>query len=212
MRSEAGCGGWSGRGGSGGDRKPCRHAACRAAGKACRIGNTASTTSFSIPLSCTFPPVRRTASGIPLASVRTWRFEPGLPRSVGFGPVCAPPFLPQPTRCRGRRAESRWRCVVPGGRGAHAGGGSRRRPPANRAPCASTSCRTHSPFPGAASPTEPLTAARRGYRSGRHGRQAWPTALRFWHLRRQQRLHHRPKRIRDKGPAHARKTRQTRFH
>ncbi len=93
MRSEAGCGGWSGRGGSGGDRKPCRHAACRAAGKACRIGNTASTTSFSIPLSCTFPPVRRTASGIPLASVRTWRFEPGLPQSVRFGPRWRAPLL-----------------------------------------------------------------------------------------------------------------------
>ena len=106
---------------------------------------------------------------MPLASVRTWRFEPGLPRSVGFGPVCAPPFLPQPTRCRGRRAENRWRCGAPSGRGLRAGGGPRRRPPASPVGGANTSCRTHSPSPGAASPTGSPTAARRGCRSGPRG-------------------------------------------
>jgi hypothetical protein len=35
---------------------------------------------------------RRTASGIPVRSTTTWYLEPGLPRSVGFGPVCSLPF------------------------------------------------------------------------------------------------------------------------
>ena len=32
----------------------------------------------------------RTTSGMPSASVTMWRLQPFLPRSVGFGPVCAP--------------------------------------------------------------------------------------------------------------------------
>jgi hypothetical protein len=34
----------------------------------------------------------RTAKGMPWRSTTRWYLEPGLPRSVGFGPVCSPPF------------------------------------------------------------------------------------------------------------------------
>lgn len=37
-------------------------------------------------------PVTWMASGMPLASTRTWTFEPHLRRSVGFGPVFSPPL------------------------------------------------------------------------------------------------------------------------
>jgi hypothetical protein len=33
------------------------------------------------------------ASGMPLLSTTTWRFVPGLPRCVGFGPVSSPPLF-----------------------------------------------------------------------------------------------------------------------
>ncbi len=57
-----------------------------------RIGGMASTTASSIRLSWTFAPVSFRARGMPFASVTMWRFVPGLPRSVGFGPVAGPPF------------------------------------------------------------------------------------------------------------------------
>ena len=55
------------------------------------IGETASTASSSILESWTFAAVCLTASGTPPASTTRWRFEPCLPRSVGFGPVLSPP-------------------------------------------------------------------------------------------------------------------------
>src|SRR5450759_697623 len=48
----------------------------------------------SIMLSCRLAPVTPIASGRPPASHRMWYLLPGLPRSVGFGPVSTPPFLP----------------------------------------------------------------------------------------------------------------------
>lgn len=39
------------------------------------------------PLSWTLAPVRRKASGTPQRSVIRWRLVPGLPRSVGLGPI-----------------------------------------------------------------------------------------------------------------------------
>ena len=41
-------------------------------------------------MSLRLPPVRITASGIPLASVIRWCFEPGFARSTGLGPVWSP--------------------------------------------------------------------------------------------------------------------------
>lgn len=56
------------------------------------MGGMASTVASSIRLSWMLAADRVTASGMPLASMTTWRFEPGLPRSVGFGPVSRPPL------------------------------------------------------------------------------------------------------------------------
>jgi len=55
-----------------------------------RIGGMASTRSISSTPSCTFAAVVRTTIGTPRRSVSVWCFEPVFPRSVGFGPVCAP--------------------------------------------------------------------------------------------------------------------------
>ena len=43
-------------------------------------------------VSCRLAPLRQKPSGVPRASVTRWRFVPGLPRSVGFGPVAGPLF------------------------------------------------------------------------------------------------------------------------
>ncbi len=49
--------------------------------------------SASIMLSWTLATVSRAASGIPRRSGTRYRFVPGLPRSVGFGPEADPPFF-----------------------------------------------------------------------------------------------------------------------
>ncbi len=69
-----------------------------------RMAGMASTVASSIRLSWRLAGDKVTASGMPLASMTTWRLEPGLPRSVGFGPVSRHPFLPE-----------RWRCPAPPG-------------------------------------------------------------------------------------------------
>jgi hypothetical protein len=43
-----------------------------------------------------------TSSGSPVASESTCSFEPGLPRSTGFGPVNSPPFRPDAGRVDNR--------------------------------------------------------------------------------------------------------------
>ena len=50
--------------------------------------------------SCRWAPVPPAAQRHPLASVITWCLLPGLPRSVGWGPVCAPPQPPAPRHYR----------------------------------------------------------------------------------------------------------------
>ena len=42
-------------------------------------------------MSLTLAAVTEEASGMPLASVRTWCLLPGLARSTGLGPVASPP-------------------------------------------------------------------------------------------------------------------------
>jgi hypothetical protein len=56
------------------------------------IGGMASTSGSSWVASWALAAESRTASGMPLRSTTKWYFEPGLPRSVGFGPVASPPF------------------------------------------------------------------------------------------------------------------------
>ena len=52
-------------------------------------------------------PLRRRASGVPSRSTTRWRFVPVLPRSVGFGPVSAPPFAATEALSRQARLQSR---------------------------------------------------------------------------------------------------------
>jgi len=103
--------------------------------------------------------------GVPRASVTRWRFVPGLPRSVGFGPVAEPSIWPGQTRCPGSPGSSRshrLRADAPAGPDA---GASTHPPPASRAGAASNLSRSRSPSPPAASPRAGLSAARTGYRS-----------------------------------------------
>ncbi len=55
------------------------------------IGGKASTSSSNTTESCRLAPVTQNARGTPLRSVIRCRLLPRLPRSVGFGPVYAPP-------------------------------------------------------------------------------------------------------------------------
>jgi len=57
-----------------------------------RIAGTASTSASRSLLSCRLAGEILMARRMPLASTRMCRLEPGLPRSVGFGPVSSPPF------------------------------------------------------------------------------------------------------------------------
>ena len=59
------------------------------------MGSIASINSSKTRESWTLAPVSQTASGMPWRSTTRWRFEPDLPRSVGFGPTSwsgPPPF------------------------------------------------------------------------------------------------------------------------
>jgi hypothetical protein len=87
--------------------------------------------------SCTLAPDCRIANGMPSRSTTRWRFEPDLPRSVGFGPVLAPPRAPVRSPHPGSpdsNQSARLRVAV---RAAPDGAAPTRRPPANRASAAS---------------------------------------------------------------------------
>jgi hypothetical protein len=58
------------------------------------MGGIASTNGSSWVESCALAVESRTASGMPFRSTTTWYLVPAFPRSVGFGPVCSPPFSP----------------------------------------------------------------------------------------------------------------------
>ncbi len=89
-------------------------------------------------LSWTLAPVSRTASGIPCRSVARWRFVPGRPRSVGFGPVASPPFLPRWMIHRRRPGSSRSDPRPAIGAATPGAADPRRRRPASHAIAAST--------------------------------------------------------------------------
>lgn len=55
-------------------------------------GGTSSTSGMTWVTSWAWAPVTVMANEMPLASTRTWTFEPNLRRSVGFGPVFSPPL------------------------------------------------------------------------------------------------------------------------
>ena len=91
---------------------------------------------------------------MPLSSTRRWRFDPGLSRSVGLGPVASPPFSPQTRRCRCRPGPSRSRWPCPGGRAASGAASPTRLPLASHASGARRSCPTRNPSPGAGAPRD----------------------------------------------------------
>ncbi len=93
-----------------------------------------------------------------------------LARSVGFGPVADPLFSPARSRCRRSPGSSRSRPPHAGTQAVPYAGAATRRPPANRAAGANSSCRSRTSSRLAASPRECPSAARTGCRSGRHGR------------------------------------------
>src|SRR3712207_309302 len=57
-------------------------------------------------LSCRLAAETSTLSGSPCASTSRWYLLPALPRSVGFGPVNAPPFRPRRRGREGPRART----------------------------------------------------------------------------------------------------------
>ena len=59
-----------------------------------RAPGTASSVGAGAMLSWRFAPVRVRPSGVPRRSVTQCRLVPGRPRSVGFGPISAPPSCP----------------------------------------------------------------------------------------------------------------------
>ena len=78
-----------------GCRRPCRRAACRGACAGVRGLLDRRDGIEQRPRRrrvVDVGPVRSAASGMPVRSTTTWRFVPGLPRSVGFGPARCPPF------------------------------------------------------------------------------------------------------------------------
>ena len=111
--------------------------------------------------------LRRTPSGVPRRSTTRWRFVPGLPRSVGFGPVSAPPFLQLPYCCRGQPGSSPAVPPRPGAPGARGGAAPTCRSVASRAGAASMSSPS-SPPRVAPSPKGRPSAARRRSRSRPH--------------------------------------------
>ena len=57
-----------------------------------RTPGTASKVDANIMLSWRLAGLKRIPKGVPRRSTTRWRFVPGLPRSVGFGPISVPPF------------------------------------------------------------------------------------------------------------------------
>ena len=181
---------------------------CRAlappAGRACLIGGMASSSSSKTTESWRLAPVRSPASGRPPRSTTTWRFVPGLPRSVGLGRRVRPPFGrdagtvqagPAPVDPVGfaEAVEQRRGAARP-----------RPRPPASRAAGASRSSRSRSPSPGGSisqgmpvfsTKMMPVKAARSG--------DARSAALGLGWLGRQQRGDEGPQLVADKRLAHA---------
>src|SRR4028118_766846 len=106
--------------------------------------------------------VRSRVSGMPFRSTRRWCFEPGLPLSVGLGPVSSPPFLPRRWRSLRLRGSSRSLrlCLV----SLKTGGASFPRPlqPATPGADANTSCHYRSPSPWGAFPRVSRCEGQRG--------------------------------------------------
>lgn len=123
-------------------------------------GGTAPRGGLRSRLSYTFTAPGRSASRTPPASAIPCRSEPGLPRSVGFGPLSSPSF---PAGTRRRRASSgigRSRSPGPSGPAAPGAAAHGPRPPAGRGACASRSRRSLSLAPGRLTQGTPVRSTR----------------------------------------------------
>jgi hypothetical protein len=94
-----------------------------------------------VPAWCRITPISRKPSGVPRRSVIRWHLVPGLPRSVGFGPVAEPPFWPRRRSCRCRPGSNRCGLRPVAGAAVRGADGPTHRPPASRAVAASRSRR-----------------------------------------------------------------------
>ncbi len=133
----------------------------RTAARAPAMGGTASKVGAIMRLSCRLAPLSVRPSGVPSPSTTRCRFVPDLPRSVGLGPVSAPPLWRTGRRCRAKPGSS-----PAGRRGAIAAtasdaGPARPGPRATRPAGASRSCRC-SPSRRARRATGSRFAARTG--------------------------------------------------
>jgi hypothetical protein len=101
-------------------------------------------------VSCTLAAVCLITSGMPRLSTTIWRFEPDLPRSVGFGPVASPPRGRVPCLHPGWPATNPFAQRLPVFPTAYGAADPRRLLLASLAIAASRSFRCHSPSrPGA---------------------------------------------------------------
>lgn len=112
--------------------------------------------------SCWFAGPIRAASGIPRRSTIRWCLLPARPRSVGFGPVSEPPFLPEGSRHPAKHATSP--VSLPPATRPTATGGRDPRPQAraSASTVASRSSRCRSPSPVAGTPTGCPSSTRTG--------------------------------------------------
>ena len=102
------------------------------------------------------------ASGMPRRSVIRWRLVPGLPRSVGFGPVAAPLFLERWINCPCRPGSSRCNLSLAAGAAVRDAKAPNRQPFASRATAASISHPSRTPSPtGACSHGMPVRRTNR---------------------------------------------------
>lgn len=105
-----------------------------------RTPEMASKVALSIMLSWRLAPDSVRPSGVPCRSVTRWRLVPGLPRSVGFGPVSAPPFWRADWHCPAPLGSSPGREPRTAAPEAHDAAAPKPRPHAMRKGAASMSC------------------------------------------------------------------------
>jgi hypothetical protein len=146
------------------------------------IGGIASTSGRRCVASWALAGERRTDSGMPFRSTTRWYFEPGLPRSVGFGPDCSPPFWPARSGCRRLHGTSRWRPHRPTNSAVFRVAVPRPRLPANHAAAANKLSRSHSRVPLGGTARDSRCEAQRRSLRGRYGRQCEDGHLSAWPL------------------------------
>lgn len=163
----------------------------------------ASSVAASIMLSCRFDELSVMPSGVPSASATTWRFVPGLQRSVWFGPVpLPPPFGHDRGAVERGAAPVQPICIAQ----LPQQNAVERMPYTRGMPLAQSSPAGHVRTDNLGGDHLPWNAGAQDKDNPRQGgtiRYPRTATLRFGRLRRQQRLDFQPQRIREKGLARA---------